>query len=262
VPGEEPASPFRDDCGGIVIKTIFDAAVQVTSVYALSAFVAAAVVTIIYLTRTKAKNQRVPAAAWVILGLAIVTPSLGGLVVLFVPDPLYRLRVTVKDSEGQILDNAVVSTVPFGVQKKVGNAWEFEIPRAALSATRAVEVRAQSRDGLMNGTKQLTLGNDSNIDTTVDLQLPRDAHISGIVLDKVGNAIATAKVSVVGFGTEAKPTDAFGSFDLNAHAAKTQPVQLHTEADGFLPDNSTYMAGDRVKVTLNPARTVHPPRRR
>lgn len=245
-----------------VTKSIFDAAVKVTSPPALSAFVAAVVLIIVYLTRKG--PQKVPIFVWIVLIVAIVTPSLGGITRLFVENPLYRLRITVHDpDDDRIRDDATVTTIPFGVPKKVGNAWEVEIAKATLASTRAVTVNAETADGLMIGKEQLTLGDDSNVDVRVKLQVPRDAHISGIVLDPVGRAIANAKVSVVGPGSERVTTDASGSFDLNAHVAKAQSVQLHTEADGFLPNNQTYLAGAKgVTVTLKSAPSLPRPRRR
>jgi hypothetical protein len=237
-----------------VIKTIFDAAVQVTNVYMLSAFVAATVLVIIYLV-VRDKRKPVPFMAWVVLCVAIIVPSLGGLVIMFVPDPLYRLRITVIDSENRSVNNARVSTVPFGVTKQVGSAWEVEIAKATVSQGGAVQIRAEadSADGLLIGTEQRTLDSDSQVDVTVVLQAQRNARIAGIVVDNVGRAIANAKISVIGHGDEFDTTDGNGSFDLDAHVARAQPVQLHTEADGFLPDNQTYLAGGRVTVTLKPA---------
>jgi hypothetical protein len=237
-----------------VIKGIFDAAVQVTSGWALSAFIAAAVVAIIYMSRKKSRNAAVPAMAWIVLCVAVIMPSLGALVLLFVDDPLYRLRVTVLDGDNQSVDNAVISTVPFGVQKKVGSAWEVEIPRAAVGEGQQVEVRAeaQSADGMLIGTAKQTLGSEPNVDVGITLAPPRNARISGIVVDNIGRAVKQAKVSVIGYGAEVVTTDDTGSFDLDAHVARAQPVTLHTEADGFLPDNQTYLAGSRATITLQP----------
>jgi hypothetical protein len=238
-----------------IFNAAFNAAVKVTSAWGLSAFIAAIVLCALYLSMRN-KSKPVPMMAWIVLVIAIVVPSLGGLVRTFVQDPLYHVRVTVLDSENRSISNAEVSTDPFGVMKQVGNAWEAEISKATVPSGGTLQVRAEadSADGRLSGTQTVTLGSDSNVSVSIVLQAPRNARISGIVIDdSVGNAIANARVSVVGHGNEEKPTDSSGFFDLDAHVARGQPVLLHTQAEGFLPDNQQYLAGGRVTVRLKPA---------
>ena len=68
----------------------------------------------------------------------------------------------------------------------------------------------------------------------------------GQVVDKRGNAIAGARVWVVGCGSEGITTQADGAFELPAHAAIKQQVELHAEKKGYKPANQFHPAGNEV----------------
>jgi hypothetical protein len=94
----------------------------------------------------------------------------------------------------------------------------------------------------LKSQNEITLGPDFHPNTTIQLTHP-ETDIRGIVTDDMGRAIEGASVSVVGYGYQMVRTKADGGFELAAHAADGQQVELHAEKLGFEPVGGWYAAG-------------------
>jgi len=80
------------------------------------------------------------------------------------------------------------------------------------------------------------LANDYYPTATLLLSADDRAHVIGIVEDGDKKGLADARVSVVGYPTEAITTKEGGNFVLPAHAADGQQVELHAERHGEAVD--------------------------
>lgn len=119
-------------------KGIFEAATKVSSGFALGAFVAVAVVAVIWIGRSKASQQPIPRAAWIILGIAVVIPVVASLLVsLSAPAALHHVTVLIIDKGSPITDLLVFNSLNIP-PKKTETAFEFDIPDTALPDDKSV----------------------------------------------------------------------------------------------------------------------------
>lgn len=223
---------------------LFQTAAGISNQWSLAAFAIAAILYFVLKRRGK-----VPAIAWacivaiVLVGLAPILASVY-IEKARLPDPIYRVRVTVLDPQRVPVDDAKVWSSMGGEVKKVAGGWQFDIPAASKPADGKLTVYTAVPSAFLTGSQELQLADDRNPAVAVQLAKDASATVRGIVVDGSGQAIAGARVSVVGYESEAVVTQAGGNFLLPAHAASGQQVQLHAERAGYAAATQWHPAGD------------------
>jgi hypothetical protein len=159
-------------------------------------------------------------------------------------DDIYRVRVTVLGAEGTLVDDAHVWSSTNGEAMKVNGGWLFVIPPQTKPPEGEMTIFAEKADAFLTGKQTLTLADEKNPTVTLQLMNPRNASVRGIVEDETRAAISGAEVSIVGYDTERATTGSTGSFELPAHAAMNQQVQVHAERGGFQAVTTWCAAGD------------------
>ena len=220
---------------------IFETSASISDQWSLAAFAIAA---ILYLVLKR--RGTVGPIAWASI-LAIVLLGLVPILASVYVDrtAIYRVRVTVLDPQQSPVDDAKVWSSVGGEGKRVAGGWQFDIPAAAKPVDGKLTVYAAVPSAFLTGRCELQLTHDRNPSLVVRLARDSSGTIRGIVIDSVSNeAIVGARVSVVGYESEAVVTQAGGNFQLPAHAAKGQQVRLHWERKGYVADSTDHPAGD------------------
>jgi hypothetical protein len=223
---------------------LFQTAAGISNQWSLAAFAIAAILYFVLKRRGK-----IPAIAWaciaaiVLIGLA---PILGSVYLekARLPQPIYRVRVTVLDAQQIPVEDARVWSSMGGEAKKVAGGWQFDIPAASKPADGKLTVYAAVSSAFLTGRRELHLADDRNPAITVQLAKDASATVRGMVVDGSNKAIAGTRVSVAGYEAEAVVTQAGGNFLLPAHAANGQQVQLHAERAGYAAVSQWHPAGD------------------
>ncbi|MEP6535061.1 MAG: carboxypeptidase regulatory-like domain-containing protein [Bryobacteraceae bacterium] len=201
-------------------------------------------------------KKKLPAFAWSVVLLVVAMLGLSLLSRVIFVDHIYHLRVTVKDSQGRVMQLQPQNVWVSGTQsepKPIGTEWQFDIPEAALPQDHQITVHARSPERGMENDGVVTLAGDRNPNFTLVLSEPVKAKVSGMVVDPAGRALKGAKVYVVGAVGTVVTTDETGRFSLEANVPEGQLVALHTEKQLYRPDNGHYTAGDKpVTITLEP----------
>ncbi len=177
---------------------------------------------------------------WFSKGKASATPDTG----------IYRVRVTVVDSQGTPTEDAKVWSSFGGEPKRVAGGWQFDIPTISKPQDGKLNFFASKESAFLTGRTDLTLGNDYNPAVTVSLKRDDSAKVRGQVVDSKQHAIAAARVFVVGYEAEAVITKEGGNFELPSHAAMNQQVLLHAEKKGLKPAKLWHPAGDAPAVLV------------
>lgn len=187
------------------------------------------------------------------------------------PDPpsiaLYRVRVTVLDPQNAPVSDAVLSSLVGGEQEKADGGWEIDIPAANKPADGKVTIYASKRSASLYGEAELILDKDSNPAIKIQLRkgaspnppikgddgplvkIPPSSHIKGVVIDSSSQPIDGAWVNVVGYEGERVQTGPSGEFDLAAHRAKGQIVQVRAAKEGYKFENQNHPAGS-IPMTI------------
>lgn len=203
------------------------------TVISLTAF-ALAVVLSVMLAWFKSKRRKIPAAFWVVV-VALVL--IGVVATLYKPNEIYRVRVTVVDPQGVPVvdplgrppeDLKVWANISAAAQPVPGG-WQFDITSSIKPANGKLTVRALKENAFLTGETDLILSDDYNPAITIRLRRDDSAKVRGQVVDGNNRAIAGARVFVVGFEGDAVITKEGGNFELPAHAAVGQRVNLHAE---------------------------------
>ena len=158
-------------------------------------------------------------------------------------DDIVHLRVTVVGPRGAPIENSRVWTSVGGEPKQVAGGWEFDIPMTKRPLDGKVTIYAAKESEFLEGSKEVELGEASHQAISVRLAPDRSAIIRGTVVDESGQALAGARVSVMGFDGEAVTTGAGGEFVLSAHAADGQQVRLRINKQGYELLEQFQMAG-------------------
>ena len=236
----EPCRGFRVRETGkmITMSRLFEVATRISTPWALAAFAIVAIFFLVF--KLRGKVPPIPAiVAIVLLGLVpIIIAQLGS-------PAIYRVRVTVVGPQGTPVDDAKVWSSMGGESKKVAGGWQFDIPAAARPADGALTIWASLESAYLKGSQEVRLADDRNPGVTVRLDSDKTATVRGLVMDRRGRAIVGARVSVTGYQSEATVTQAGGDFMLPSHAATTQNVLLHAEANGYAGVTQWHMAGDQ-----------------
>lgn len=162
---------------------------------------------------------------------------------------IYRVRVTVINSQNVPVEDAKVWSSFGGEPKKVSGGWQFDIPSASKPQGGQLSIFALSEGDSLTGQANVVLGNDYNPAVTVKLMQDETATVRGQVVNGKNQAIAGARVVVVGYESDVVITKENGNFELPAHAAVGQMVTLHAERLGYDPVTQRHPAG-RHPATL------------
>lgn len=231
---------------------ILKIAAGVTHPISLAAFALAIILLVLRLTR------RIPKPFWIVIVVLVVGPFVISAVVEVKKinaeternrttsegEAIYRLRVTVTDPERIPVEDAKVWSSMGGEPKKVAGGWQFDIPKASTPKDGKLTIYASLPNRFLKGSKELVLTDDYNPAVGIELAAESAASVRGIVTDARGRSISGARVSVVGYESEAVITQEGGSFVLPAHAAADQQVLLHAEKKGYTPTQQWHPAGD------------------
>jgi hypothetical protein len=227
-----------------MIKAFLEAASGISTMWSLAAFTVAAVLYLAVGRRKGKSNAGVQVTSVALLVFAAI-PIVGSLLadVYKTRPSIYELRVTVVDAQNTPVEDAKVWSSFGGEPKRVAGGWQFDIPAASVPADHKLTVYASREAAFLKGQSEVTLGSDFHPNTTIQLTHPETA-IRGMVTDEKGHAVEGATVTVVGYGKEAVVTKADGGFELPAHAADGQQVELHAETQGLAAGGGWYPAGN------------------
>jgi hypothetical protein len=221
----------------VTIAGLLKAASAISTAWSLAAFAIAALV-FLATHKQKAAARRTGTATVAAIVLLALVPIVGS----FYKPSIYQLRTIVLDPLQVPVEDAKVWSSLGGEPKKISGGWQFDIPAASVAADRRLTVYATVAASFLVGQSEITLASDFHPNATIHLLHP-ETTIRGIVTDERGGAIEGAAVSVVGYGGEMIRTKADGGFELPAHAADGQQVELYAEKLGFAPGAAWYPAG-------------------
>jgi hypothetical protein len=226
------------------LTPIFEVASKISTLWSLAAFAIAA---ILYLAMRRPGRGGVPpvvTVAIVAIVLLALVPIAGAFWAKGVEGrSIYRVRVIVLDPEGSPVNDARVTSSAGGEPKKVEGGWQFDIPKGSVPGDGMLTVYARIENAGLSGQNKLQLADDLNPAVTIQLARVESAVVRGIVVDASNRAIAGAKVSIVGYGSEQITTAGDGGFQLPAHGASGQVVRLHVEKDGYKAVEQDHPAG-------------------
>jgi hypothetical protein len=209
------------------IAQIFEAAAKVGNEWSLCAFAMAALVFLyIFLKQRRMTKSQVR----ILLGFVIAVVVLASMPLIArayrETHGVYRLRVTVEDPYDMPLNDARVTSSIGGEPKRVEGGWEFDIPPVTKPMDGKLTIYAQVKSAFLSGKTDVQLTNDYNLAIKVLLSHNRGARVRGRISDRNGNPVVGAQVSVIGYETEVVTTGPLGQFDLPAHAADGEQVQI------------------------------------
>lgn len=145
----------------------------------------------------------------------------------FAPIPVqpYSLLVEVLAPGGApVADVEVMTSVP-GRFEKVGDAWRVSIPAASADDGQEITVGARAA-GFFPEQTSARLRDDAEVPVTLRLKKDTSARIKGYVRYPSGEPAEGARVHVTNHDDEAVVTDRLGRFELPAHAAVGDDIQL------------------------------------
>jgi hypothetical protein len=217
---------------------------SITDAWKLAAFALAVMMFLILRTR----HRRIPLAAWIVISMLVTIPVIASVYqglaqARLESKAVYRVRITVIDPQQTPVDGAKVWSSVGGEAHTVAGGAQFVIPAATVPQDRKVTIYAKHENTSLTGKAEMHLGDDYN--PAITIQLYRvEVMVRGQVVDIHRRAIPGAIVSVVGYGKEAVTTQLDGNFELPAHAAINQHVQLHAEKPGYKAVNQWHPAGN------------------
>lgn len=227
-------------------ETAFKIASHITHPVTAAVFVAV-IALVAFRLAYRAKKTRLAvilATGIILLGLAPIAAS-----TFLQVRGLYRVRILVLGQDGIPVNDARVTSSIGGEPKKVENGWEFDIPPQTRPLGGDFTVYASVDAAFLSGTSRLQLGQDYYPTVTIRLTADTSAVIRGVVLDEHHRPVAGAIVSVAGYGEEAH-SDAMGNFELPAHAANNQIVQISAQKDKLVGTLSV-PAGRPIAITIH-----------
>src|SRR6266568_855280 len=152
---------------------------------------------------------------WIFFGLGLTSLLLGFAGYIYVSkSPLYRVRVTVLDSNNQPIKDAEVTSVPTGDQKGTDSGWEIDIPDSVIAKDRRLRIWATKDAGIFRGFTEVVLSDDYFPTVTIVLRHETSARIKGQVYDEDGHPISGITVYLQSYPDEKTTTDVQGRFGL------------------------------------------------
>lgn len=229
---------------GMASSSFYGLIPYIKSPLALAAFGIAALITIIYLRKSKAPSILI---ALSIVFIAVCALLLEALAQYQQRDVIYRVRVTVRDSDGSSTTTAnVTASVLNDSTVSPGGAVELSIPRGSLPADRVVTIFAKSGD--QRASRAIKLGSDLTPAVSLKLDVIRTSGVAGLLEDQDQRVIEGA--DVLAASGERTTTDKDGHFSLPALSAKGQQVRLHFEKAGYRPFDDYFTAGGPPVIVL------------
>ncbi len=246
------AESVQDRTG--VVKSVLEAAAQVSTPIRLAAFAIAAVLALILLQRG-GKTPPIAWAALLVVGLLAATPIVADALLVRDSqrgDDLYRLRVTVLGWDGFPTKPSRIWSSWGGEAQEVAAGWMFVIPRASIPQSGVVSVYASSESTCEQGVAELKLYGDFNPEIKLRLHRDTEAVVAGTVRDEANRTVVGARVFVEGHGDrELATTNAVGAFRLPAHATRCEQVRVSAEKAGYAPTAEyVYPGGVPISLTL------------
>jgi hypothetical protein len=163
---------------------------------------------------------------------------------------LYRVRITIIDTQQNLVNDAVIRSSLDGELKKMVMGWELAIPASNKPTNGNLTIYASDQGGVRRGQSSVQLGKDQNPSVSIQLHGDTLARVFGRVIDDENReAISGAQVSVVGYGGEFVLSGTKGEFNLNTHATDGQMIRLRIEKEGYFPKEQLHPAGS-VHATI------------
>lgn len=166
----------------------------------------------------------------------------------------YRVQVNVVNAQNEPVPDFKIWTSLDNTKRDASGSWSFEVPEVKKPPAGEVTVYADKKSAYLKGEVVVRLAENYNL--TVPLVLLKDtsARVRGRVLDERGGAAGGALVHVPGHESEGVTTGPDGRFDLPAHAAPDERVQLYA-VKGRADTREWFAAGGvEVTLTLKPRR--------
>ena len=163
---------------------------------------------------------------------------------------IYRIRVTVENLQGMPVNDAKVTSSIGGEPKVVEGGWEFDVPFGSRPHDGKLRLYAAVRNAFLSGHTDAQLSDDYNLTAKIRLQHDRSAHVRGQVLDNRGFPVGGAHVNIAGY-SDGTVTDSSGQFEVPAHAADGEQVELHVFKNKFRSVSEWAQAGGQpVTIAL------------
>jgi hypothetical protein len=226
---------------------------KVNNAWTMAAFAIAAVLALIanYGTKPGTKSRGALYAGLALILVLALVPILASVYSEAADRPnnaIYRLRVTVVDSQNiPVADAAVMSTAFAESKSTVDGTVELAIPAEPLPGDKTITIFGAKPPAFLHGSKQVVLGKDHNPAITLALVRDPATKVYGAVQDASGFLLAGATVTIPGFD-ESVTTGSNGSFDLDAHGAIGQSVRLHVEKSGYQPVDEDQIVSTKPMV--------------
>jgi hypothetical protein len=229
------------------ISELFGAAAKVGNEWSLAAFAIAAVAIIAVLVLRKRSMSR--SLTQVVGALAAAMVILGSLPLLsrtyLATHGIYRVRVAVIDPNNAPVNDAKITCSIGGEAKSVDGGVEFDIPVVSRPRSGRITMSGRLPSAFLSGTVDVDLADDLYVAVQLRLEHDRSARIRGQVVDRKGIPVLGAQVSIVGYGSEAVTTGTLGQFDLPAHAADGEQVQIAAFKKGMAATSEWEQAGQQ-----------------
>lgn len=211
-------------------EILINIASGIANPYSLAAFGVAIVLLVL-----KVARRKIPGQVWIVIVMLVLGPIAFSTYQTIATQTIYRVRVTVLSPQNTPVENAKVWSTMGGEAKSVSGGWQFDIPVASKPKDGKLTFYAEVPGTFQRGSTELVLADDYNLTVTIKLTIDTSGTLRGNVVDEHKHAISGASVNVVGYEKEAVVTGNSGNFELPAHAAIGQQVQLHVEHNEFEP---------------------------
>lgn len=146
---------------------------------------------------------------------------------------IYNFRVIALGPDKSPYPEELEITSTVGEKLSMPTGCLFRIPASDVPTDGKVTFYAKAKNAFIAGNGEAKFSEGFNQTIYIQMKHHNNAHVLGIVVDKAGKPIASADVSIVGFGQEGILTTRNGSFDLPAHKADGQQVQLRVDKSGY-----------------------------
>lgn len=164
---------------------------------------------------------------------------------------VYRVRATVMNEQGVPVEDARVWSSAGGELKKVEGGWQIDITAETRPLDGKLTLTAEQKNAYLKGHTDLTLDKDFNPTVTIKLMRDTSAKVRGQVTDTKFRGVAGARVFVTGYESDVVITKEGGNFELPAHAAVNQFVEIVAEKPGVGVARLNHLAGDTpVRLVL------------
>ncbi|HJP94617.1 MAG TPA: hypothetical protein VJ875_21835, partial [Pyrinomonadaceae bacterium] len=167
-----------------------------------------------------------------------------------IPD-VYRVTVTVTDSQKKPVADARVTSSLGENGKQQGSVWQFDIPTSAKPADGKVTFFAEKKVEYLSGRGEIVLSNDFNPTLTIEMARDTTAKAMAVVVDAADSKVDGAEVWIE-HHEEEKTKTAKGRFELPAHGAPGERVMVVVSRPNLPVEKHWLIAGDtNGQITLS-----------